>query len=76
MTPTNDRDALAIGTLRFLAVDMVEAAKSGHPGAPLGQAPLAHLLWTRHLRFDPADPAWPARDRFVIDNRKGGKIVK
>ena len=66
MTPTNDRDALAIGTLRFLAVDMVEAAKSGHPGAPLGQAPLAHLLWTRHLRFDPADPAWPARDRFVL----------
>ena len=58
VTPTNDRDALAIGTLRFLAVDMVEAAKSGHPGAPLGQAPLAHLLWTRHLRFDPADPAW------------------
>jgi transketolase len=66
VTPTNDRDALAIGTLRFLAVDMVEAAKSGHPGAPLGQAPLAHLLWTRHLRFDPADPSWPDRDRFVL----------
>lgn len=66
MTPTNDRDALAIGTLRFLAVDMVEAAKSGHPGAPLGLAPLAHLLWSRHLRFDPEDPAWPDRDRFVL----------
>jgi transketolase len=63
---TADRDALSIGALRFLAVDMVEAAKSGHPGAPLGQAPLAHRLWTRHLRFDPADPAWPDRDRFVL----------
>jgi transketolase len=62
----SDRDALAISTLRFLAVDMVEAAKSGHPGAPLGQAPLAYWLWTRHLRFDPAAPDWPDRDRFVL----------
>ena len=45
---------------------MVEAAKSGHPGAPLGQAPLAYWLWTRHLRFDPAAPDWPDRDRFVL----------
>ena len=66
MTLPTDRDALAISTLRFLAVDMVEAAKSGHPGAPLGLAPLAHLIWTRHLRFDPADPDWPDRDRFVL----------
>jgi ABC-type multidrug transport system fused ATPase/permease subunit len=65
MTST-EIDALAINTIRFLAVDMVEAAKSGHPGAPLGLAPLAHLIWTRHLRFDPADPAWPDRDRFVL----------
>ena len=64
--PTHESDALAIGTLRFLAVDMVEAAASGHPGAPLGLAPLAHLIWTRQLRFDPADPAWPDRDRFVL----------
>jgi transketolase len=60
------RDALAIGTLRFLAVDMVERAKSGHPGAPLGLAPLAHVLWSRFLRFDPAAPDWPNRDRFVL----------
>ncbi len=66
MPTPNDRDALAIGTLRFLAVDMVEAAKSGHPGAPLGLAPLACRLWTQALRFDPADPAWPDRDRFVL----------
>jgi transketolase len=66
VNPFDDRDALAIGALRFLAVDMVEAARSGHPGAPLGQAPLAHALWTRHLRHDPAEPRWPNRDRFVL----------
>jgi transketolase len=62
----NDVDQLAINTIRFLSVDMVEAAKSGHPGAPLGQAPLAYLLWTRHLRHNPANPDWPNRDRFVL----------
>ncbi len=66
MPDFDSRDALAIGTLRFLAVDMVERAKSGHPGAPLGLAPLAHVLWSRFLRFDPADSAWPNRDRFVL----------
>jgi transketolase len=59
-------DALAIRTIRFLAIDMVEAAKSGHPGAPLGQAPMAYTLWSRHLRFDPAAPDWWNRDRFVL----------
>jgi transketolase len=59
-------DPIAIATLRFLAVDQVEAAKSGHPGAPLGLAPVAHTLWTRFLRFDPAAPQWPNRDRFVL----------
>jgi transketolase len=63
---TADLDHLAISALRFLAVDMVEAAKSGHPGAPLGQAPMAYLLFARHLRFDPASPDWPNRDRFVL----------
>jgi transketolase len=61
-----ETDLLAINTLRFLAVDMVERARSGHPGAPMGQAPLAYWLWTRHLRHDPADPEWPNRDRFVL----------
>ena len=59
-------DAAAINTIRFLAVDMVEAAQSGHPGAPMGQAALAYRLWTRHLRHDPARPDWPNRDRFVL----------
>jgi transketolase len=60
------QDELVINTIRFLAVDMVEAANSGHPGAPMGLAPLAYLLWTRHLRFNPDDTEWPNRDRFVL----------
>lgn len=58
--------ALAVRTVRLLAVDMVEAARSGHPGAPLGLAPLATALWARALRFDPGWPGWPDRDRFVL----------
>jgi transketolase len=59
-------DQVAINTIRFLAVDMVEKAQSGHPGAPLGQAPLAYLLWTRTMRHNPDNPDWPDRDRFVL----------
>jgi transketolase len=55
-----------IDTVRFLAVDAVQKANSGHPGMPMGAAAVAHTLFTRHLRFDPADPAWPDRDRFVL----------
>ncbi len=65
-TRARDLDQIAIDTIRFLAVDMVEQAQSGHPGAPMGQAPLAYLLWTRHLRHNPANPGWPNRDRFVL----------
>jgi transketolase len=61
-----DLDDLAVDTLRFLAVDTVEKANSGHPGAPMGQAALAYALWTGALRFDPSDPQWPDRDRFVL----------
>ncbi|MDH3743816.1 MAG: transketolase, partial [Acidobacteriota bacterium] len=61
-----DLDRIAINTIRFLAVDMVEKANSGHPGAPMGQAALAYALWTRHLRHNPVNPAWPNRDRFVL----------
>lgn len=56
----------AINTLRFLAIDMVEAANSGHPGAPMGQAAMAFELWTRFLRHNPANPEWCNRDRFVL----------
>ena len=57
---------LAIATVRTLAIDAVQQANSGHPGAPMGLAPAAWTLWTRHMRFDPADPGWPGRDRFVL----------
>ena len=62
----SDPHEIAINTIRFLAVDMVEAANSGHPGAPMGQAAMAYHLWTQHLRIDPAQPNWPNRDRFVL----------
>jgi transketolase len=59
-------DERCVDTIRFLAVDGVQKANSGHPGMPMGAAPVAHVLFTRHLRFDPADPGWPDRDRFVL----------
>ncbi|HEY3874550.1 MAG TPA: transketolase [Candidatus Kapabacteria bacterium] len=61
-------DQLCVNTIRFLAVDAVEKAKSGHPGAPMGLAPVAYVLWTRHLRFNPNDPNWADRDRFLLSN--------
>jgi transketolase len=63
---TQTLEERCIDTIRFLAVDGVQKAKSGHPGMPMGAAAVAHTLFTRHLRFDPADPAWPDRDRFVL----------
>jgi len=64
-------DDLAVNTIRFLAVDMVQKANSGHPGMPMGAAPMAYTLWDRFLRFDPADPHWPDRDRFVLSGGHG-----
>jgi transketolase len=61
-----DLDRLAIDTIRTLAMDAVEAAKSGHPGTPMALAPVAFAVWKDFLRYDPADPAWPNRDRFVL----------
>jgi transketolase len=56
----------AINTIRFLSVDAVQKAESGHPGTPMGLAPLSYLLWTKFLRYNPANPDWPGRDRFVL----------
>lgn len=61
-----DIDQLAINTIRTLTIDAVEKAKSGHAGTPMGFAPVAYTLWTRHLRYAPKDPTWPNRDRFVL----------
>ena len=68
-------DDLMIGTLRFLSVDMVEEAKSGHPGLPLGAAPMAYVLWDRFLRHNPANPRWPNRDRFVLSAGHGSALL-
>lgn len=70
-----DLDSLAIDTIRTLAIDGVQRANSGHPGMPLGAAPMAHVLWTRHLKFDPNDPAWPDRDRFVLSAGHGSMLL-
>src|SRR5438093_7861986 len=59
-------EELCVNTIRFLAVDAVEKAKSGHPGSPMGMADMAFVLWTEFLRHDPADPQWRDRDRFVL----------
>ena len=64
-----------IETIRFLAVDGVQKANSGHPGMPMGAASVAYTLFTRHLRYDPADPAWPNRDRFVLSNGHGSMLL-
>lgn len=72
---TDEVDELAVATLRFLAVDMVQAAESGHPGLPLGAAPAGWVLWSRHLRHDPAEPRWPDRDRFVLSAGHGSALL-
>ena len=68
-------DESAVATIRFLAADMVQAAGSGHPGMPMGAAPMAWALWSRHLRHDPQDPEWPDRDRFVLSAGHGSALL-
>ncbi|HKB55148.1 MAG TPA: transketolase [Ramlibacter sp.] len=75
MNPASSLDQLCVNTLRFLAVDMVEQARSGHPGLPLGCAPMAYVLWSRFLRFDPRAPDWPNRDRFVLSAGHGCALL-
>ena len=68
-------DELCINTIRFLSMDGVQAAKSGHPGMPMGMAAPAYALWTRHLRHNPADPNWINRDRFVLSAGHGSMLI-
>src|ERR1700756_3275223 len=63
---TSSIEQLAIDTIRVLSMDAVQKAESGHPGTPMALAPLSYVLWTKHLRHNPADPNWPGRDRFVL----------
>ena len=62
----SEMDLLCINTIRTLAIDAIQKAKSGHPGTPMGMAPVAYGLWQKRLNFDPADPIWPNRDRFIL----------
>ncbi|MBM3980312.1 MAG: transketolase [Planctomycetes bacterium] len=68
-------DKTAINTIRTLAMDAVQKANSGHPGAPMGLAPVAYVIWNRFMNFDPADPLWPNRDRFVLSNGHGSMLL-
>jgi len=75
MKLTNETFALAANTIRCLAMDGVQAAKSGHPGAPMGLADIAAVLWLKHLKHDPADSKWQDRDRFVLSGGHGSMLL-
>jgi transketolase len=75
MSSPSDLEARAINTIRFLSVDAVQTANSGHPGMPMGTAAMAYALWTRHLRFNPKNPSWPNRDRFVLSGGHGSMLL-
>jgi transketolase len=68
-------DTLCINTIRTLAMDAVQQANSGHPGAPMGLAPVTYSLWQQFLRYDPADPIWPNRDRFILSNGHASMLL-
>jgi transketolase len=73
--PQTDIDALCVNTIRTLSIDAIQKAQSGHPGAVMGMAPAAYTLWQRFLRFDPQDPIWPNRDRFVLSNGHASMLL-
>jgi transketolase len=78
MTTTDthvDLDTKCIDTIRILCIDAIEAANSGHPGTPIGVAPVTYALWQRYLRFDPADPIWPNRDRYVLSSGHASALL-
>src|SRR5467141_3623036 len=68
-------DLLSINTIRTLAMDAVQKANSGHPGTPMALAPVAYTLWQQFLRFDPEDPIWPNRDRFILSNGHASMLL-
>ena len=72
---TDDLDERCIDTIRTLAMDAVQNASSGHPGTPMALAPVVYCLWQRFLRYDPEDPIWPNRDRFVLSNGHASMLL-
>jgi transketolase len=73
--PRGTLDEICINTIRTLSIDAVERASSGHPGLPMGAAPMAYVLWTRQMRYDPANPEWSDRDRFVLSAGHGSALL-
>ena len=74
-TEQNGSETQAINTIRTLSIDAVQAANSGHPGLPLGAAPMAYVLWPEFLKHNPRDPHWPDRDRFVLSAGHGSALL-
>src|SRR5512143_2939506 len=72
---TDELTNRALNTIRFLSADAVQQANSGHPGLPMGAASMAYVLWTRHLRFNPRNPNWPGRDRFILSGGHGSMLL-
>lgn len=70
-----EMDQLCINTIRTLSIDAVQQAKSGHPGTPRALAPLVYTIWNRVMHFDPQDPIWPNRDRFVLSNGHASMLL-
>jgi transketolase len=71
----SELDELCVQTIRFLSADAVQAAKSGHPGMPMGMAPAVYVLWTRHMNYNPGNPRWVTRDRFVLSAGHGSMLL-
>src|SRR5512135_2408103 len=74
-TATADLDRLSINTIRFLSIDTVQKANSGHPGLPMGAAAFTYVLWTRFLKHNPANPKWFDRDRFILSAGHGSMLL-
>ncbi len=75
MAPSGSIDEICVNTIRTLSIDAVQQANSGHPGTPMGMAPLVYTLWQQFLRYDPADPIWPNRDRFVLSSGHASALL-
>ena len=75
VAPAQAVDELAVNTIKFLSADGVEKAKSGHPGLPMGAADYTYVLWNRFLRYNPHDPEWPNRDRFILSGGHGSMLL-
>ena len=75
MSDQSKLDERCVNTIRFLSIDAIQKAKSGHPGMPMGAAAMAYVLWQRHMKHNPADTSWPDRDRFILSAGHGSMLL-